>query len=276
MKKSAIYAICGVVLLIAACFCGVQVFRSVYSPRAVMTATAAAETDVPEETEGAADVPDFEPDEMPASTAPAEAEDFPLPTEAPYISPVDFEALRSVNPDIYGWLEIENTNISYPIVQSPTDDTYYLDHNSDRKYSAGGAIFSESQYNSGDFADPVTILYGHHMQSGAMFGRLQQYYSDASFFADNQFITVYTPEAEMKYGVFAALPYSNDHILYYNDFTDSKVFDSFFDTLFNARDLSAHFNRDYAPEAGDRVLILSTCLAGNNTRRFLVMATLLA
>ena len=60
-----------------------------------------------------------------------------------------------------------------------------------------------------------------------------------------------------------------------NDFSDEEVFESFFSNVLAIRDMSARFNEKYAPQPGDKVLILSTCFAGNNTRRFLVMATLL-
>ncbi len=193
----------------------------------------------------------------------------------PYISPIDFETLQENNPDIYAWLTIVDTNIDYPLVQHHANDAYYLNHDSDGRYSVAGAIFSEAAYTKTDMTDPVTVVYGHHMSSGSMFGRLQQYYSDTSFFESHPTFTVYTPTEELTYGVFAAVPYSGDHILYYNDFTDDAVFETFFASIMNTRDLSARFNEEYAPAAGDRVMILSTCLAGNNTRRYLVMGTLL-
>jgi len=271
MKKSTIYAICGVILLVGAVFSGLQVFRSVYAPKTV-------QTELSETVETAAPSPVPTPTPAPTAEplATSEPTPEPTPTPTPYISPIDFDSLQQKNSDIYAWLEIDGTNISYPIVQDPEDETFYLDHNSDRAYSANGAIFSEAIYNRTDLSDPVTLLYGHHMRDGAMFGNLQKYYSDADFFADHGIIRVYTPEATLEYGVFAAIPYSSSHILYYNDFTDPEVFETFFDAIFNVRELGANFNEEYAPEVGDRVLILSTCLIGNNTRRFLVMATLLA
>ncbi len=289
MKKRLLYVLAGIILLAGAVFFGVKTWRTTHAPEASLTESlgpqsqetapasqapapteepaAAPETEAPEET------PSPEPEE---TDSPAETALKPFPYDPDYDCPVDFDRLKAVNPDIYAWIEIEDTNISYPLVQSETDDTYYLDHNSDLVSSANGALFSESQYNAGDMTDAVTVLYGHHMKSGVMFGNLQQYYTDSDFFREDRHITVYTPDAELEYAVFAAMPWSNEHLLYYNDFTDPKVFQQFFSTVFNARDLSARFNEENAPGTGDRVLILSTCLAGNNTRRFLVMATLVA
>ena len=270
MKKGAVYAICGALLLAGAVVCGVKVFQSSYAPKTVATeAVAQHATDTPAPTPKPTDTP------APVVTPEPEITPEPTPTPEPYVSPIDFEALQAINPDIYAWLEIDNTNISYPVVQDPYDDTFYLDHNSDRNYSANGAIFSEAAYNGTDMSDPVTVLYGHHMRSGDMFGNLQQYYSSDSFFQENQTITVYTPDAELTYGVFAAVPYIRDHILHYHDFSDAYVFEGFFDEILSTRDLSAHINEAYAPEPGDQVLILSTCLIGNNTNRFLVMGKLL-
>ena len=267
MKRKTLIVL-GIIFIIGAIAFGVVAFLSAYTPKRVVTETSAPmATAVP--------TPPPSPEAEPTPTPEPEETPEPTPEPTPYISPVDFDNLRAVNSDIYGWIEIADTNISLPIVQSATDDTFYLNHNSDRSYSANGSVFSESKYNKNDFSDPVTILYGHHMSSGAIFGYLQKYYSDATFFKEHPTFWIYTPTEGIECGVFAAVPYSSDHILYYNDFTDEKVFETFFDSVFNTRDLSAQFNEEYAPEPGDRVVILSTCLASNNTRRFLVMATLL-
>lgn len=269
MKRRVVFIILGILFLLAALFCGVMLFRSVHAPEAVLTAQApeAAVTPAPTPTAPPAPAtPSPEPEETPV----------PTPTPVPYVSPIDFAALQAVNPDIYGWIRVDGTNVDYPIVQSVEDDEYYLTHNSDRVESAEGAIFSESAYNSRDFSDPVTLLYGHNMRSGAMFGQLQQQYLDGEFFYEDNRIHVYTPEAELIYGVFAVTPYTRDHILYYNDFSHERVFSAFFQNILNIQDSRALFNPDYAPEPGDHVLILSTCLSGNMVvQRFLVIATLL-
>ena len=223
--------------------------------------------------------------------------------EEPYESPVDFEELQKTNPDIYAWLKIEDTVIDYPIVQNPELDRYYLHHDSERNIDLDGAIFSEATYNLASFPslkdteDPdapeiteapknteepedekepqntVVVLYGHNMKSGNMFGTLRWNYTDPDFFDEHKDITVYTPEEELTYKVFAAVPYSNEHLLYQHDFTEEKEYDNFFEGVFNIRDLSAQFDEENKPVFGDHVLILSTCISGTNLR-FLVMATL--
>ena len=271
-KKKIIYLVLGVLLLAGAVFGGIKVFQGTYAPREVATESMEAVTPAPTAEPTPEPTAPPEPVEITPTPEPT-AEPTPEPT--PYISPVDFDWLQSKNSDIYAWIEIPDTNIDDPVVQDPDDDAFYLNHNTDRAYSANGSVFSEHQYNGTDMSDPVTLLYGHHMASGAIFGYLQKYYSDGDFFSSHPTFTIYTPDATLTYGVFAAVPWSSDHLLYWNDFSDDEVFESFFESVFYVRDLSAHFNEDYAPHAGDKVVILSTCLIGNNTNRFLVMATLL-
>lgn len=184
--------------------------------------------------------------------------------------PLDIDALIEENPDVYGVLEIEETDIVYPVLQSE-DDTLYLDHNWKKSKDKNGALFTESEYNSKDFNDSVTVIYGHHMRSGAMFGDLQEIFSDSESFERHRSFKIYTEDGTYSYRVFAALPYDNRHILYSYDFDNPIQKAAFFDTVFSVRDLGANIiKKDYYPEGG-RVVILSTCLKGNNKNRYLVM-----
>ena len=277
MKKKLPLLICGILLLAGGLFFGVKAILASYAPRAGRTeALAPSQPPITASPTPAATLkPTASPTTEPSPTPSPEPTPEPTPTPEPYVSPVDFESLRELNPDIYAWLEIDGTDISYPMLQSATDDAYYLDHNSDKQYSANGAIFSEHAYNGTDMKDPVTILYGHHMKSGAMFGNLQSRFSDSKYFGEHRMFTVYTPEATLKYGIFAAIPFTGEHLLYYNDFSDEAVFEAFFTKVMKTRGLGALLDEEYAPKTGDRVVILSTCLIGNNTNRFLVMGTLL-
>ncbi len=137
------------------------------------------------------------------------------PEPAVYESPVDFASLQEMNPDIYAWLYIPETDISYPILQSGDgDDEFYLNHDSTGKSSRDGSIFTQGAYNAKDFNDPVTLVYGHHMRSGAMFGNLQEIYSAQGGLKAHQAIVVYLPDRELRYQVFAAVPHDMRHILY--------------------------------------------------------------
>lgn len=81
--------------------------------------------------------------------------------------------LKEINPDVIGWLTIPGTNIDYPLVQGETE-TQYVNMDVTGEFSLSGSIFL-STVNSSDFSDPYNLLYGHHMENGAMFGDLDQY-----------------------------------------------------------------------------------------------------
>ena len=93
--------------------------------------------------------------------------------------PIDFDVLQQQNPDIYAWIQIEGTNINYPIVQSPTDDSYYLMRTVDRQEGYPGSIYTE-KCNAKDFKDFNTLIYGHDMADGSMFQNLHKY-SDPNY-----------------------------------------------------------------------------------------------
>lgn len=189
-----------------------------------------------------------------------------------YSSPVDFESLRQVNPDIYAWIYIPDTTINYPVLQHASEDDYYLRRNSFGDYDRAGSIYSQVSYNSTDFNDPVTVLYGHNMSSGTMFHPLQEIYSSAEGMEEYPNILIYLPDEERRYTVFAAVPYSTYHLLYNLDFSDAHIYEAFLETVGNVRAMEAHFNSSIAVTPSDRMLILSTCLNHNPNKRYLVLA----
>lgn len=191
-----------------------------------------------------------------------------------YTSPVDFAALQEKNPDIYAWLTIPNTHITYPVLQHPQQDEFYLDHNDEKQWAQAGALFSQASYNGRDFSDPVTIIYGHRQNDGSMFGDLQPLYLGDADYSDINEIVIYLPEAELHYRIFAAVPHSNEHILYMYDFSDSAAYQRFLDTVYDLDDYAANYRMEDAADTGDRLLILETCLQTNRLRRFLVIGKL--
>lgn len=218
---------------------------------------------------------DFEPvSSEPVSVQPESSEESSEPADEAYQSPIDFESLQQQNADIYAWLRIPDTPVDYPVFQSPESDEYYLRRNVNKNYAIEGVLFTEKSYNGTDFNDPATIIYGHRMNNGTMFGSLQPTYSDAEGFAAHREIIVYLPEEEKHYTVFAAVPYDKWHILYSYDFSKPQSFWNFFDKIYSTRSLNANFAEDVTPTEEDHILILSTCLKGNSDQRYLVLAKL--
>lgn len=188
-----------------------------------------------------------------------------------YESPIDFEKIQKDAPDVFSWLRIDGTDIDYPVVFREGNNSYYLRKNIHGEYDKNGSLFIED-YNKTDYNDPVTIIYGHHMSSGAMFGKLQEIYTNPETFKNHQKITVCTPEKMLIYRIFCAVPLDNSHILYYHNFNNSLVFEKYFKDVFETRSLMAVFDENITISPGDKVLMLSTCFETDYSRRFVVMA----
>ncbi len=188
-----------------------------------------------------------------------------------YISPIDFESIQKDASDVIAWLSIDGTDISYPVVFREGDNSYYLRRNIYGKYDRNGSLFIED-YNKADFSDPVSIIYGHHMSSGAMFGKLQEIYTNPKTFSEHSDITLFLPEKELKYRVFCAVPLDNSHILYYHNFSNATVYENYFKEVFETRSLMAVFDENISVKYGQQVLMLSTCFSSDYSRRYVVMA----
>ncbi len=187
-------------------------------------------------------------------------------------NPVDFEELWKTNDDIIGWLYMTAPEISQPILMHKKDDDFYLSHNFVGKYSRDGSFYIEKSYNSPDFDDPVTIIYGHRRRSGHMFGDLQNTISKKDINEDPQYVVIYLPNSTKTYHIIATIRHDSTHILHYNDFSKQSVFDEFFAKAYKQTGTGVQLVGTEKPQYGDKVLILSTCLVGDRTKRFLVIA----
>lgn len=195
-------------------------------------------------------------------------------TAEPPDIPVDFESLQEYNPDIYAWITIPGTEVDYPIVQRPEDNAYYLTHNTDGEESAEGAIFTED-YNSRDFTDPNTVIYGHNMRNGSMFRSLHNY-MDRSFFDENREVLIYMPDKILHYEIFSAYLYDSRHLLLSFDFDDPEVFARYLDDIKSIRGMNSFVDTSVEVTAEDKIITMSTCYKGMDDRRYLVQAVLVS
>ncbi len=187
-------------------------------------------------------------------------------------NPVDFAALQRENTDIYGWIEIPNTKIDYPILQAvKEDDGFYLDHDWKKNYDDDGAIYSERK-NKTDFSDPNTVLYGHNMRTGAMFQNLHKF-KDKKFFDENKYIYVYIPGHILTYEICAAYRYDNRHILNSFNFYDKTVFEEYLEYVKNPKSMIVN-KREVELNTDSKLLTLSTCI-NNKNYRYLVQGVLI-
>ena len=193
--------------------------------------------------------------------------------EVNYVEPpVNFVELKKQNSDIYAWINIPGTSVDYPILRREDDNSYYLNHTVDKKKSVYGSIYTED-YNDMDFADFNTVVYGHNMKNGSMFGTLKKY-RDKTFFEQNQYINVYMPGRIMKYQIFAAYVWDNRHILLNLDFDNEAIREAYIDMIFSTRKMNANINSDLTVTKDDRIITLSTC-TGNDEERYLVQGVLI-
>lgn len=109
-----------------------------------------------------------------------------------YVSPIDFEALREINPDTVGWIKIPDTNVDYPIVWKEGDNDTYLHTDFEGNSSQAGAIYLDMD-STPDFSGRNNILYGHHMKNGTMFKDVVKY-KDKEYFEAHPYFEIYTPE----------------------------------------------------------------------------------
>ena len=114
---------------------------------------------------------------------------------------VDFKSLESINSDFEGWLYVPALNISYPVVLGEDND-YYLTHTFQKTENSAGALFLD-QATRTPFEDYNTIIHGHDMKNGSMFGKLDTFYRDTKTYTDNPYFYVYTEKGAYKYLIFS-------------------------------------------------------------------------
>ena len=185
------------------------------------------------------------------------------------VIPVDFEALHEVNEDIYAWIDIEDTNVHYPILQSATDDGYYLEHTVDRKAGLPGSIYTES-LNKKDFSDYITLVYGHDMRDGSMFKHLHKF-NEEEFFESHDTITIYTEDAIHTYKVLAAVAYTDEHLMYKYDQNDAADIEAFIESLYEMKSERNQYREGIEVNEESKFVVLSTCITGQPERRWIVV-----
>lgn len=126
-------------------------------------------------------------------------------------APPSFDELLAVNEDVCAWLTIDNTKIDYPVLQGETN-LDYINTDVYGNFALAGSIFLDSR-NDRTFADRYSLLYGHHMEGGRMFGDLDLF-KDEKFFNDNRSGTLMLPERVCTLKIFACLvaPASEENI----------------------------------------------------------------
>ena len=162
-------------------------------------------------------------------------------------------ALQATRPEAVGWLTVPNTQIDYPFAQGK-DNEHFLYLDLDQRWSASGTIFMDFR-NSRDFSDFNTVLFGHHMRNGSMFGTLQ-HFNDRAFFEANQHGTIFLADQThtIDFFAFAVIP-PDDAVIYNPTITTEAEAAAFLDHV----ESTARYFRDIGVTANDRLITLSTC-----------------
>ena len=193
--------------------------------------------------------------------------------------PVDFETAQKAWPDAYAYMKIPNaTGCAIReggfIAQHPVDDGWYLYRDLDGNDNKAGTLYTEATYNDTKLDDPVTVVYGHNMANRTMFGGLQSMLKNLDF-SEQHLVYMYQKDRRVTYQIVGGVQYDTSHIIYYHDFTNADVFNSFFDQLWKETDGTTNLDKANKPVAGDRVLILSVCKNGDDNHRYLIVCKMI-
>lgn len=187
---------------------------------------------------------------------------------------LDWNALHEENQDIYAWIYVPDTTVDYPVLQHPTDNSYYLNYNIDGTKGYPGCIYTED-YNTKTFSDIHTVLYGHNLKDKTMFSTLHNFEDEELFYKDH-YIFIYTEDYVFVYQIFAAYEFGSIHLLANYDLTNEYVYEDYLKSIFSANGRVANIRQDIEVGTEDKIVTLSTCTSDHNASlRFLVTGVLL-
>ena len=170
--------------------------------------------------------------------------------------------LRARYPDAVGWLTVPGTKIDYPFVRYKDND-HYLRRDLNGEYAVAGTLFMDCR-NKTDFSSPITIIYGHHMKNGSMFGTLKLF-EDKTFFNENPYAYIYLPHETLTLEIFA--------YMVINPSTDREIYNiSLNDSYMDYVRANARCFREVELASGDRVVTLSTCAYDFRNARMVLLA----
>ena len=207
-----------------------------------------------------------------AETRPAEEADGQGGEEASSAGQLDYTQLHDMNPDFFGWLSIEGTNVDYPVMYQPEKEDYYLKHAFDGSSSLSGVPYMDEQCfpGCGNY-----LIHGHNMKNGTIFAPLLSY-KEESFWREHPTISFDTLDGPGTYeiiGAFTSRVYTSadEGVFRYYQYTDLTDPDVFAEYVSNVKK-SARYDTGVTAEYGDQLITLSTCGYHTQNGRFVVVA----
>lgn len=177
------------------------------------------------------------------------------------------ELLKNIS-DAVGWVTIDETHIDYPVVQGE-DDLYYAMRDVNKEPSLTGAIYLQSK-NKPDFSDSYNLLYGHHMDNGAMFGDLTEYL-EADYFFSHLKGTLITFDKVYDIDVISVIETDAYERAVYE--ITSLDWNGYERTILNNRNINV-VNTNPIIKDADKFLVLSTCAGATTDGRVLLICKL--
>lgn len=174
---------------------------------------------------------------------------------------------KEILDDMVAWLTIDDTNVDYPVMQGETNNDY-LNKDPFGDYALSGSIFLDSR-NSKDFSDDYSLVYGHHMEHGMMFGALDKYL-DEEYFETHKKGTLIVDDVEYDITIFAVVEAdaTNEMI-----FAPTEVEVS--ETLEFVIDHALYLNKEDAANMKNKKLLgMSTCKFPDTVERTILIAYL--
>ncbi len=183
---------------------------------------------------------------------------------------VDFSELLKRNSDTVGWINVNNTNINYPVVQTNNNDDY-LHKAFDGSKNQAGWIFADYRNDMENF-DKNTIIYGHSRLNKTMFGSLfnvlnESWYSNKY----NQIIRFSTPTENTMWQVFSVYKINLESYYLQVDFDNDSQYLEFLNTLKSR----SKYNFNVSLNENDKIITLSTCSDAAGTGRIVLHAKLI-
>lgn len=186
-----------------------------------------------------------------------------------------FDDLRAINPEVMGWIRVNDTEINYPLLQAK-DNSKYVSTDVEGNYSLSGAIFLHCA-NAPDFTDFNSIIYGHHMEKRRMFGDLDLF-SDKAFFDSHPYGNLFFDGQDhgIEFFAFVMVDAYDDlfNLVKPRDQEETAAFDArrqaYLDDIYE----KAMYTRDMKVSTGDNIVILSTCTSEITNGRHLLVGRL--
>lgn len=183
----------------------------------------------------------------------------------------EFQELYVLNNDIVGWLRIPGTDINYPVMQTPDEPNYYLDHNFDKESSKHGALYARETCDINKPSANITI-YGHRMKDRTMFAQLDKY-MEKSFFEENPYIYFDTLTELHTYKIVSVFLTTATYGkgFPYQRYLDSETDEAYIGFVETCKEL-ALYDTGVDAGIGDKFITLSTCEYSQENGRLVVVA----